>query len=72
MDCTVFIVLQYHLNDRATLSITGIQGIFLFSLEQFLLQPFLQPREILCVICGDLGGFVDLLRISLSFYTIRQ
>ena len=29
------------------------------------------PHEILSVICGALGGFVDLPGISLSLYTIR-
>ena len=38
-------------------------------LEQFLLQPFLQPREIVCVICGGFGGFEDLPGICLLFYT---
>ena len=43
-----------------------IAGDFSFLFEQFLLQPFLQPREIVCVICG---GLVDLPGISLSFYS---
>ena len=49
-----------------------IVGIFFFSLKQFLWQPFLQPHEDVCVIlCGGLGGFVDLAGISLSFSTAR-
>ena len=49
-----------------------IAGDFFLLLEQFLLQPFLQPREIECVICGGLGGFLDLPGISLLFYTTRS
>ena len=41
--------------------------------DSHILQSFLsrKPHEILCVICGALGGFVDLPVISLSLYTIR-
>ena len=36
------------------------------------MQPYLQSREAVCVICGGFGGFVDLPGISLLFYTTRS
>ena len=51
-----------------SLTVFYIAGDFSSLTRAFLLQPFLQPRVIVCVIYG---GLVDLSGISLSFYTTR-
>ena len=49
----------------ATFALISLTVTFYIA-EQFVLQPFLQPREIVCDICG---GLVDLPGIILSFYS---
>ena len=60
---------QLHLSTDAWQAHPMWQGIFLLPQEQFLLQLFLQPHDIFCVICGGHGGFVDRIGTSLSFST---
>ena len=65
--CVVRSYLCLDISDRLQHS----RGFFFFYTSSLLLQPFLQPRVIVCVICGGLGGFVESPGISLSFYTTR-